>query len=46
VVVGVVVVARRGGGDRLFELLDLVGEESSSESAGHGKLACLDIEMR
>jgi hypothetical protein len=46
VVVVSVVVARRGSRDRLFELFDLVGEESSTESAGHSKLARLDTRVR
>ena len=41
-----VVVSRRGSRDRLFELLDLVSEKSSTESAGHGKLACLETRVR
>jgi hypothetical protein len=40
-----VVVARWRGGDRLFELFDLVGQKGGSESTGHGKLACLEVTL-
>lgn len=42
----VVVVARRRSRDGLFELLDLMCEKSSTESAGHGNLTCLESNMR